>query len=64
MKLNKDLKTYLLHCANKHSPVENVLDRYTENLVHGTKENIPRKTPLLQDIPILNGQDPSQLEDW
>ena len=30
--------------------------------MHSTKENIPRKT-LLQDIPILNGQGSSQLED-
>ena len=40
-------------------PIEDVLDKYTETLYTAQK-----KTSLLQDIPTLNGQDSSQLEDW
>ena len=46
-----------------HSPIKNVLDRYTENLCTAQKKTSLENT-LLQDIPILNGQDSSQLEDW
>ena len=49
--------TLALHCQN--TPIENVLDRYTKTLSMAQK-----KSSLLQDIPILNGQDSSQLEDW
>ena len=42
---------------------ENVLDRYTETLCTVQKKT-SLESSLLQDIPILNGQDSSQLEDW
>ena len=40
-----------------------MLDRYTENLCTAQKKT-SLESYLLQDIPILNGQDSSQLEDW
>ena len=40
-----------------------MLDRYTETLCTAQKKTSLENT-LLQDIPILNGQDSSQLEDW
>ena len=53
--------TLALHCQN--TPIENVLDRYTEILCTAQKKT-SLESSLLQDIPILNGQDSSQLEDW
>ena len=46
-----------------YSPIENVLDRYTETLCMAQKKTSLENT-LLQDIPVLYGQDSSQLEDW
>ena len=53
--------TLTLHCQN--TPIENVLDRYTETLCTAQKKT-SLESSLLQNIPILNGQDSSQLEDW
>ena len=53
--------TFAFHCQN--TPIENVLDRYTETLCTAQKKT-SLESSLLQDIPILNGQDSSQLEDW
>ena len=53
--------TLALHHQN--TPIENVLDRYTETLGTAQKKT-SLESSLLQDIPILNGQDFSQLEDW
>ena len=53
--------TLALHCQN--TAIENVLDRYTETLCTAEKKT-SLESSLLQDIPILNGQDSSQLEDW
>ena len=53
--------TLTLHCPD--TPIENVLDRYTETLCTAQKKT-SLESSLLQDIPILNGQDSSQLEDW
>ena len=44
-------------------PIENMLDRYTETLCT-TQKKTSLESSLLQDIPTLNGQDSSQLEDW
>ena len=46
--------TLTLHCLD--TPVENVLDRYTETLCTAQKKT-SLESSLLQDIPILNGQD-------
>ena len=53
--------TLTLHHQN--TPLENILDRYTETLCTAQKKT-SLESSLLQDIPILNGQDSSQLEDW
>ena len=53
--------TLTLHCQD--TPIENVLDRYTKTLCTAQKKT-SLESSLLQDIPILNGQDSSQLEDW
>ena len=53
--------TLTLCCQN--TPIKNVLDRYTETLCT-TQKKTSLESFLLQDIPILNGQDSSQLEDW
>ena len=53
--------TLALHCQN--TPIETVLDGYTETLCT-TQKKTSLESSLLQDIPILNGQDSSQLEDW
>ena len=58
-KIEQRLNDLSLALCQQHTPIENVLDRYTETLCMAQK-----KTSLLQDIPILNGQDSSQLEDW
>ena len=52
--------TLTLH---QDTPIENVLDRYTKTLCTAQKKT-SLESSLLQDIPILNGQDSSQLEDW
>ena len=53
--------TLTLHCSN--DPIENMLDKYTKTLCTAQKKT-SLESSLLQDIPTLNGQDSSQLEDW
>ena len=53
--------TLTLHCSD--DPIENVLDKYTKTLCT-TQKKTSLESSLLQDIPTLNGQDSSQLEDW
>ena len=53
--------TLTLCCPD--TPIENVLDRYTKTLCTAQKKT-SLESSLLQDIPILNGQDSSQIEDW
>ena len=52
--------TLTLHCLD--TPIENVLDIYTKTLCTAQKKT-SLESSLLQDTPILNGQDSSQLED-
>ena len=61
--IEQRLNDLSLALCQQHSPIENVLDRYTETLCTAQKKTSLENT-LLQDIPILNGQDSSQLEDW
>ena len=61
--IEQRLNDLSLALCQQHSPIENVRDRYTETLCTAQKKTSLENT-LLQDIPILNGQDPSQLEDW
>ena len=44
-------------------PIEEVLDKYTDTLCNAQKK-MSLESSLLQDIPTLNGNDSSQLEDW
>ena len=53
--------TLTLHPSS--DPTEEVLDKYTKTLCT-TQKKTSLECSLLQDIPILNGQDSSQLEDW
>ena len=53
--------TLTLHPPSE--PIEEVLDNYSDTLCN-TQKKTSLESPLLQDIPILNGQDSSQLEDW
>ena len=62
-KIEQRLNDLTLTLHHQNTPLENVLDRYTETLCTVQKKT-SLENSLLQDIPILNGQDPSQLEDW
>ena len=53
--------TLTLPCSD--DPNENVLDKYTETLCTAQKKT-SLESSLLQDIPTLNWQDSSQLDDW
>ena len=53
--------TITLHPPSE--PTEEVLDKYTDTLCT-TQKKTSLESSLLQDIPTLNGQDSSQLEDW
>ena len=44
-------------------PIREVLNKYTDTLCNAQKKT-SLENSLLQDIPILNGNDSSQLEDW
>ena len=44
-------------------PMEQLLGKYTKTL-YTTQKKTSLESSLLQDIPTLNGQDSSQLEDW
>ena len=61
--LEQRLNELILTLCPPDTPIENVLDRYTETLCTAQKKT-SLESSLLQDIPILNGQDSSQLEDW
>ena len=44
-------------------PIGEVLNKYTDTLCNGQKKT-SLESSLLQDIPTLNGNNSSQLEDW
>ena len=44
-------------------PIEEVLNKYTDTVCNAQKKT-SLESSLLQDIPTLNGQDSTQLEDW
>ena len=62
-KIEQKLNDLTLALRHQHTPIKNVLDQYTETLCTAQKKTSLENT-LLQDIPILNGQNSSQLEDW
>ena len=61
--LEQRLNDLTLALCHQNAPIENVLDRYTETLCTAQKKT-SLESSLLQDLPILNGQDSSHLEDW
>ena len=61
--LEQRLNRLTLTLHHSDDPIENVLDRYTETLCTAQKK-MSLESSLLQDIPILNGEDSSQLENW
>ena len=61
--LEQRLNRLTVTLCHSDDPIENVLDKYTETLCTMQKKT-SLESSLLQDIPILNGQDSSQLEDW
>ena len=61
--LEQRLNDLTLTLCHQSTPIENVLDRYTETLC-STQKKTSLESSLLQDIPILNGQDSSQLKNW
>ena len=61
--LEQRLNRLTLTLCHSDDPIENVLDKYTKTLCTAQKKT-SLESSLLQDIPILNGQDSSQLEDW
>ena len=52
----------ITHCPSTE-PIGEVLNKYTNTLCN-TQKKMSLENSLLQDIPILNGNDSSQLEDW
>ena len=60
--LEQRLNELTLTLCYPDTPIENLLDRYTETLCTAQKKT-SLESSLLQDIPILNGQDSLQLED-
>ena len=61
--LEQRLNRLTLTLHHSGTPIENLLDRYTKTLCT-TQKKTSLESSLLQDIPILNWQDSSQLEDW
>ena len=61
--IEERLNDLTLALCHQNTPMENVLDRYSKPLCSAQKKT-SLESSLLQDIPILNGQDSSQLEDW
>ena len=61
--LEQRLSSLTLTLHHSNDPIENVLDKYTKTLCT-TQKKTSLESSLLQDIPTLNGQDSSQLEDW
>ena len=59
--LEQKLNQLTLHPPSE--PIEEVLDKYTDTLCNAQKKT-SLESSLLQDIPTLNGEDSSQLEDW
>ena len=61
--LEQKLNQLTITLCPPSEPIKEVLDKYTETLCNAQKKT-SLESSLLQDIPTLNGQDSSQLEDW
>ena len=61
--LEQKLNQLTITLCPPSEPIEEVLDKYIDTLCTAQKKT-SLESSLLQDIPTLNGQDSSQLEDW
>ena len=61
--LEQKLSQLAITLCPSTEPTGEVLNRYTDTLCN-TQKKTSLKNSLLQDIPILNGNNSSQLEDW
>ena len=61
--LEQKLNQLIITLHPPSEPIEEVLNKYTDTLCTAQKKT-SLGSSLLQDIPTLNGQDSSQLEDW
>ena len=60
--MKQKLNQLTLTLCPPSEPIEEVLNKYTDTLCNAQKKT-SLESSLLQDIPTLNGQDSSQLED-
>ena len=63
MHLEQKLNQLAITLCPPTEPIGEVLNKYTNTLCNAQKKT-SLENSLLQDIPILNGNDSSQLEDW
>ena len=61
--LEQKLNQLAITLCPSTEPTGEVLTKYTDTLCNAQKKT-SLESSLLQDIPILNGNDSSQLEDW
>ena len=61
--LEQKLNQLAITLCPSTEPIGEVLNKYTDTLCNAQKKTFLENS-LLQDIPILNGNDSSQLEDW
>ena len=61
--LEQKLNQLAITLCPSTEPIGEVLNKYTDTLCN-TQMKTSVENSLLQDIPILNGNDSSQLEDW
>ena len=61
--LEQKLNQLAITLCSSTEPIGEVLNKYTDTLCNAQMK-MSLENPLLQDIPILNGYDSSQLEDW
>ena len=61
--LEQKLNPLAITLCPSTEPIWEVLNKYTDTLCNAQKKT-SLENSLLQDIPILNGNDSSQLEDW
>ena len=61
--LEQKLNQLTIMLCPPSEPIEEALDKYTDTLCNAQKKT-SLESSLLHNIPTLNGQDSSQLEDW
>ena len=61
--LEQKLNQLIITLHPPSEPIEEVLAKYTDTLCNAQRKT-SLESSLLQDIPTLNGQDSSQIEDW